>query len=288
MIAHVAEASEDRGRVVVRLGAFAPSCPAAITAAIHVAKAFRSELEGLFIEDPELYTACAHAVVREVSVSGRKSHLLTAERLGHDADHYAVAVQRQLSTAARAAAVTFSARVVRDTVIGALQAACTQRGPWNILAFAEPIAGPEQSALLSAAISQVWGKTGTIAVGQRAAWRRGPIVAAIEDIEHLTGMIRAAERLAAVCDDAVWLMPIGDDEIALDWLESEIRLTLSDSSRIMILPRPAYAGSPLVLRAAVADHKPRMIIARHGGLLLPQDKAAQPLAELGCPVFLVS
>lgn len=287
MIAHAAEAGEDRGRVVVRLGEFAASSPAAITAAIHVASAFRSQLEGLFIEDPDLYAACAHAVVREVTLTGRKSKHLTATRLSHDADHYAVAVQRQLSQAAQAAGVKFSARVVRDTVIGALQSACTERGPWNIVVFAEPIVGAEKSALLSAAIANVWGTTAYIATGARAAWRRGPIVIAIEDIEHLTGMVRAAERLASVADDPVWLLPINDDDIALDWLESEIRLTLGETSRVTILPRPAFAGSPLVLRAAVADQRPRMIVARHGGLLLPVDNTAHVLADLGCPVFLV-
>lgn len=287
MIAHVAEANEDRGRVVVRLGDFAPSSKAAIAAAVHVAVAFRSEIEGLFVEDPDLFTACAHGALREVGQTGQRTAKLTAACLGRDAEHFAVAVQRELSIAAAAASVKFSAHVVRDQIIPALQAACAQRGPWNIIVFAESIIGSEKSELLSAAVSKVWGTTGYIATGALCAWRAGPIVVAIEDIDHLTGMVRAAERLAAVAGDPVYLLPVGRDEIALDWLEGEIRLTLGEASGVTVLPRPAHAGSNLVLRSAIAETKPRIIIARHGGVLLPLDAAARPLADLGCPVFLV-
>lgn len=287
MIAHVAEASENRGRVVVRLGDFAMSSTSAIAAAIHVAVAFRSEIEGLFIEDPGLFAACAHGSLREVRPGGSGPAKLTASALGRDVEHFAIAVQRELSVAATASSVKFSAHVVRDETIPALQAACAQRGPWNIIVFAEPIVGAEKSELLSAAVSQVWGTTGYIATGAQCAWRPGPIVVALEDIDHLTGMVRAAERMAAVAGDPVYLLPVGGDEIALDWLEGEIRLTLGEATNLTILPRPAHAGSSLVLRSAIAQTKPRIIIARHGGILLPIDGAARPLADLGCPVFLV-
>ena len=286
MIAHVAEAGENRGRVVVRLGEFAVSSPSAIAAAIHVATAFRSQLEGLFIEDPDLYNACAHTNLRERQIAGSSSPL-SASRLGRDAECFAVAVQRELSNAAAAAGVVFEARVVRDAPIKALQDACAERGPWNIIVFSEPILGPDKSAFVSEAISQIWGTTGYIAAGARATWKTGPILVAIEDAEHLSGMIRAAERLAAVCGDPILMMPVGNDDIALDWLEGEIRLSLAEASGIKLLDRPQYAGSDVALRAAIAAHKPRMVIARHGGVLLPVDNAAKPLAGLGCPVFMV-
>lgn len=286
MIAHVAEAGEDRGRVVVRLGEFAVSSPAAVSAAIHVATAFRSQLEGLFIEDPDLYHACAHANLRELSMTGAAARLSPA-RLGRDAEAFAVAVQRQLSNAAHAAGIGFTARVVRDPALKALQDACAERGPWNIIAFAEPIAGRAQGEFVSNAIAEIWGTTGYIATGARAVWRPGPIIVAIEDVEHLTGMIRAAERLAAVSGDRIELIPVGGDEIGLDWLEGEIRLTLGEGSSVNVLPRPSHAGSNLVLRSAIAERKPRMVIARHGGFLLSAGELAKPLSDLGCPVFLV-
>ena len=287
MIAHVAEASEGRGRVVVRLGDFACSSASAIAATIHVAQAFRSQIEGLFVENPDLHAACSLGVVREVALHGRKSQKLAASRLSQDAEHFAVAAQRQLADAASRSSVAFTARVIRDTAVGALQTACNQSGPWNIIVFAEPIASPEKSTLLCDVMAHVFGTTGTIASGRFSSWRKGPILVAVEDIERLNGMIRAAQQLAAVEGDDVLLMPIGLDEFALDWLESEIRLTLGEAHGVSVLARASHVGFADVLRADIAARKPRLVIARHGGILLPVDDQARPLAELGCPVFQV-
>lgn len=287
MIPHVAEVGEDRGRVVVRLGAFVPASAAAIAAAVHVARAFQSELEGLLIEDPDAIAASAHAYVRALTPTGRPRPTGSLAQVEQLAVHFGVAAQRGLATAASKARVKFSARIVRDAAIPALQAACAERGPWNIIVFAEPLTSSEQSEALAAAFAKVWGTTAFIVSGPRAVWRNGPIVIALEDVDRLSGMLRAAQRLAAVHGGEVWLMPVGDDEIGLDWLEGEIRLMLGEASPVKILPRPAVTGSSLVLRAALSDCAPRMVMARYGGVLVPMHAAIGPLSDLGCPAFLV-
>lgn len=287
MIAHVAEASEDRGRVIVQLGDFACASLAAIAAAIHVAVAFQSQLEGLFVENPDLYAASRLDSARELNCHGQKTSTLLARRLSEDADHFGVASQRQLASAAAKSSVAFTARVSRDTPVGALQRACAQSGPWNIVVIAEPVVSTVKSEQLSAIMSQVFGTTGTIATGKNASWRKGPIIAAVEDIDRLNGMVRAAQRLAAVGGDEVLILPVGIDEIALDWLESEIRLTLGDTTAIRVLPRPSHVEYPGVLLSALIDQKPRLVIGRHGGHLLPVDGMARPLAALSCPIFLI-
>ena len=118
MIAHVAEAGEDRGRVIVKLGEFACSSAAAVAAAIHIAVAFQSQLEGLFVENPDLYAAAKLDGARELACHGQKIAPLSIQRLGEAADHFAVAAQRQLATAAAKSSVAFTARVSRDTPIG--------------------------------------------------------------------------------------------------------------------------------------------------------------------------
>ena len=50
MIAHVAEAGEDRGRVVLRLGSSGRLSDIALEAAMRVAQAFQSEIESVFVE----------------------------------------------------------------------------------------------------------------------------------------------------------------------------------------------------------------------------------------------
>ncbi|MFX8696428.1 hypothetical protein ABTM58_20490, partial [Acinetobacter baumannii] len=84
---------------------------------------------------------------------------------------------------ARVAGVRFTAHVVRDDVTAALEAACAKRGPWTIIAFAEPIASRACSELVCDAIHRIWGTTGYIAAGGRAVWRSGPVVVAVEDID---------------------------------------------------------------------------------------------------------
>ena len=53
MIAHVAQAGEDRGRVVLHLQSGHPSA-IALEAAVRIARAFQSEIESLFVEDEQL------------------------------------------------------------------------------------------------------------------------------------------------------------------------------------------------------------------------------------------
>ena len=53
MIAHVAQAGEDRGRVVLHLRSANPSA-IALEAAVRIARAFQSEIESLFVQDEQL------------------------------------------------------------------------------------------------------------------------------------------------------------------------------------------------------------------------------------------
>ena len=287
MIAHVAQAGEDRGRVVVRLGAYAASSPAAIAAAVHVARAFQSEIEGLFVEDPLAFEAASRPFVRALSLTGAPRSDLSPSSLEYDTGHFAIAVQRELADAARAGRVEFSARVVRNDPIAALAEACAVRGPWNIIVFAEPILDDDRAGLVSAAACSVMGTTAYVAAGRSAAWRGGPVLIALEDTDRLTGMLRAAQRLAAVAGDDIIIQPVAGDDIALDWLEGEIRLTLGDIPGVKVSPRPPQTGSQAVWLAALAASSPRIVLARHGGLIVPASRARLPLASLGCPVFLV-
>ena len=287
MIAHVAEAGEDRGRVVVRLGAYAPSNPAALAAAVHVASAFQSEIEGLFIEDPLVFSAAARPYVRALSLSGEQRSDLSAQSLEFDTGHFTVAVQRELAALAKAHRVEFSARVVRDDVIGALATACAERGPWNIIVFAESILDDHRAGLVGDTATHVLGTTGLVAAGRSAVWHNGPIVIALEESDRLSGMVRAAQRLAAVAGDTILIQPVADDEIAFDWLEGEIRLMLGDNPGVKVGTRPHHFGSSAVWLATLAAHRPRIILARHGGMIMPAGAIREPLAGLGCPVFLV-
>jgi len=285
MIAHAAEAGEDRGRIVVRLGAMVPSSRAALEAAVHVARAFNSEIEGIYIEDPGLEAAVAHDRVRFLSLAGGPNRL-PRPRLASGLAHFATAANREVAQAAAAAGVAFKSQIVRGEVIEALSAACAERGPWNIVAFTEAISTPGRAEVLNAALTRVWGTTAFVASGPSAVWRAGPIVAVIEDIERMTGMVRAAQRLAAVSRDEVLLLPAGEDAIAQDWLDSEIRLTLGLAAGTTLLPRPVHGGAAGI-RSEIERLSPRMVLARYGGQAIAADGTASALAELSAPVFIL-
>ena len=71
MIAHVAEAGEARGRVIVRTTS-ARASDIAIQAAVLIAQAYRSEIESLYIEDTELIASARFSFVREISPTGSR------------------------------------------------------------------------------------------------------------------------------------------------------------------------------------------------------------------------
>lgn len=286
MIAHVAEAREDRGRVVVRLGSFTLSSPAALAAAVHVARAFQSEIEGIFIEDPDLFEAAAHGFVREVGHFAGRSRPLSSQVVVGDSAHFAVAAQRELAEAATLHRVRFTARSMRERVVPALARACAERGPWNIVAFAEPVETAASAEVVTEALSSVLGATGYIVSGNRSAWRPGPILIACEDADRLPGQLRVARGLAAVERDPVWLLPVAVDEFARDWLDGEIRLALSDAADVVILPPIDAASLGDGLPTTIAGLSPRLVVCRSAGLVAPYDQLPRSLFAIDCPVFL--
>jgi hypothetical protein len=286
MIAHLAAAHEGRGRVIVRLGEPVPSSPAVLAAAAHVARAFGSAIEGLFIEDVDTFVAATHPSPNEVSLFGNQRRKLEPQRLQHDVGHFGVAIQRQLSQAAAKSGVAFEANVVRGDVLTALTQACDARGPWNMIALGEPIATSTNAALLSAVAEHIVATTGVIAAGRSAQWRSGPIVIALEDVTVLAGLVRAAQRMAAPFDDPVWLLPVGEDAIALDWLDSEIRLTMAGGTGVQLLAPVARNANRRAISMAIAACQPRLVLARMGGLVVPSDDAIAALSAIKAPVFL--
>jgi hypothetical protein len=273
-------------RVVVRLGEGSPSSPAVIHAAVHVARAFAWGVEGLFIEDPAVFAAVAHAGAAEISLAGGRRRTLSVAQVNHDVGHFGVAMQRQVSEAALDGGVPFAARVVRDSVMSALTTACSGGGMGSIIALAEPMTSTGNALLLNDISGMTCGAMGVLSAGRAAAWRRGPIVIAIETIETMIGLTHLGQRLALPSGDPVWLLPVGEDEIALDWLDSEIRLTLADTPGLRLLRPVARHGMAQALWAAAAACRPRMIVARAGGLMVAPHEAEQALARLAVPVLL--
>jgi hypothetical protein len=286
MIAHVAEAGEARGRVVLALDS-CESSPTALEAAVRVAQAFNSEIESLFVEQQELMRLARFPFAREVSLTGRAVRPMTPERIERDIRLMQQAVSREIEALARAAEVPLRRRVVSGGPVAAVQAACAECGPWNVIALAEPL-GPRVAAMLAELWDSIADATGIVLVGPKARRTHGPVVLAVERADALTSMLHAAERLARVTGGDVVVLPLSAEEPALAHLEGEIRLALAGRSAIRIADAGRTGGHPEAVAEAFRRLACGFVIAEFGGIVLPGGGQAGVVAlQLECPLFVV-
>lgn len=287
MIAHVASAGEDRGRVVLRLSPSGHPSDVALEAAIRVAQAFQSEIESLFVEEQQLIQLASYPFAREISLSGRHVRTLSLPEIERDMRLLATSLMRRVESLAKKAEVPVRSRSVRGESVGALASACAECGPWNVVALAEPFT-PGHGTTLRELFEAVTGTTGIVLAGPRARRTSGPIIVAVEDIERLPGMLRAAERLAGVLSSSVVVLLIGDGEERARLMEAQTRLALAGQGDVRIAATALSRGAPAVAAEALRRLSGGFVIAQFGGLVVPDSDDLRPLAAvLECPLFLV-
>lgn len=286
MIAHVAQAGEDRGRVVLQMCSPQPS-PLALLAAVRLARAFQSEIESLFIEDQQLFDCAAFSFVREVSLSGRSNRPLSSSTIAQSLHLAAQGAQRELEKLARSAEVPLRTRVVRDEPLRALASACAQTGPWNVVVLSEPFTGGG-THVLKQMFTEIEGTTGLLLVGPRGRRVSGPVVVAIEEMDRLPDMLRAAERIAALEGETITVLLVAPDEAHLAAMDSAARMALAAREKVRISYAVVTPGMAGVAAEALRRQGGGFVICRYGGLVVPDEGDLNPLgAGLECPLFLV-
>ena len=233
MILHVAEAGEDRGRVVLRLGPLRPASDAALKAAVMVAQAFGSEMESLFIEDSQLFDLAGFPFVRETSLSGLTTRPILVPDLERDVKAIARALHRRVAEVAAPAKVR----------VRSARCATTRCGRWRWRAR-KPVPGtssrlpsrrrPKCGRELRELFDGVVDSTGVVLAGPRSRAVSGPVVAAVDELDRLQPMMRAASRLAAVNGGEVRLVLIGPDDATLAWMEGQARLALGGAQKVRL------------------------------------------------------
>jgi hypothetical protein len=302
--AHVAERGEGRGRVVLRLTGTQAVNEHAIRAAIQIAKAFHSEIESLFVYDRQIFDAAGYSFVREIRAAPRTPHGQASAQPGsgpmgqidNGVDVAGIArqieltarrLQRHVGELALQEDVPVHGRVVHDTPLGALAAACQIAGPWNVVALAEAFTA-DSLVRLETLFERVTGMTGVVLVGPRAARTRGPVVAVIEDAERITGMLRTAERLARETGSDVVLAVASASRAAQAWLKSEVFQVTSSGHKVVVVELGRAGGGTAVLAEALRELAPGFVIAEHGGLVVPREGDLRSLgAALSCPLLVV-
>ncbi|HYD15645.1 MAG TPA: hypothetical protein VEA77_04535 [Hyphomicrobium sp.] len=292
MITHVAHADEQRGRVVLWLGASGETQDTAVDAALSLAKAFESEIESLFIADDQLFDLAGLPFAREISLSGRSSRALSADALTRDMQRHASSVQRNVLTRARAADVKAQARIVRAAPVQALAEACALNGPWNVVTVGSPIGHSTDTSRGAPSLVELFdgilATTGIVVAGAKARRTSGPVVAVVEELERVVPMMRAAERIASATggDARIWLLD--HDRAQQDWIEGQVRLALGPHPGIRLDVIDMNVHDRQDVAAMARREGAGFVIARFGGQLTPTEADVAPFAELlDGPLFLV-
>ena len=291
MIAHVAEAGEGRGRVVLHLSAQPPN-PFAIEAAVRVARAFQSEIESLFVEDTTLLEIAALPFAREISLSGRQSRALSPDIVARQMRASAAALARRLTELARVAEVPLHLTVVRDEPVVALAQACSACGPWNVVALGDPLSAASGRAF-ARLFAAVPGTTGLIVVGPMARRSQGRMVAIVEDIGDFDVVLRTARRLHEgthedTTDARLTLLLVADSDDEAATMDEQVRLALGDDATVDIARARVQPNEPGVAAELIRRLAAGFIVGRFGGLVVPRDGDLRHLAAvLECPFFLI-
>jgi hypothetical protein len=295
MIAHIAHADEQSGRVVLWLGASGEPHDTAVDAAVRLAQAFHSEIDSLFIEDGQLFDLADLPFSREISLSGRP-RTFSMDGLARDMQTHASALQRHVLARAQAADVVAHPRVMRADPVGALARACTENGPWNVVTVGAPVRGGDGGGLgaglggpgFAELFDAVQATTGIVVAGARAQRTAGPVIAVVEELERLAPMMRAAERIASATggDARLWLLD--QDQSRRDWTEGQIRLALGPDPAVGLHVIDMARHSAGDVAGLMRQEGAGFVISRFGGRLTRTDAEAAHFAELlEGPLFLV-
>ena len=285
MIAHVAEAGEGSGRVVLQIGP--KLSPVALEAALKLARSIRSEVEAVYTDDGMLLDLAAHPFAREISVSGAVKGAIDTVKLQRRQHRTAAATVRRTEAAAREAGIRISSSVHQQDTARALAEACAARGPWNMVALGEPLASHDRVRLREM-FSSVWGTTGFVLTGQKARRTTGPVVAIVEDIERFSPLLRTAEHLAAATACASEILMAGHSVEQVIEMETQARLILNSEGHgnlpITSVANATAASIAQALRSLGAG----FVIAAYDGIAMPSEGEETLLAEgLEGPLLLV-
>ena len=309
MTAHVAEANEARGRVILRVSAWTPN-DVAIQAAMLVAMAFNSEVEMLLVEDSQRIDFASFPFAKEFSLRGGAPRAVSAEAVRSEIQAAFALARRRVAAAAAEREVHTYEHVVRDDPIQALVSACARRGPWNMIAIAETY-DTQTPTLLDELFDTVRDATGVIIAGPAATPRTevdrrtakktappeagpatsttsGPVVLAVEDSAHIQGMLRAGRYIAAALETEIVVMLIADTDDDLAHLEGEVRLVLAGEPGVRLARSGATFGDQAAVAEVIRRQDTSFLIAQYGGVTAPRRQSLRPLTNaLRCPVLLV-
>lgn len=286
MIAHVAEASEASGRVLLWLDPDAIAMPETAKAAVSIARAYSADIETLVLDAPSAGDAIGIPVAHRSLLGKPMSSRASDAPLSDHRDNLTSRQLREVHAIASSAGVRLSHARARGDAIDQLAELCISRGPWNIIAVSRP-PSPELPTLISAILANVSGATGVVVAGRKGAALSTDIAVILEDGDRMPSMLRAAERLLA-SHGRIQIFIAAETVFQHHEIDGQARLLTAGDTRYVHHPAGPGFGVSGALDCELFRMKPAFIIARFGGVLLGQARALTRLLSLTpAPILLV-
>jgi hypothetical protein len=261
VIAHVAEASELSGRVVLWLDPEADYPAARLEAPIKLAAAYGAEIETIVVADDsgELTEEVPYRLVAPAGTSVRRDPATYDRRFGL----LLARCRRAVDDAGAAHGVRVRHSLAAGDAVDRISEMCLERGPWNIVALTRmPATGGD--TIMGTLLANVSGATGFLLCGEQRS-KQPRVVVIAEDAERLTPMLRAAERLSGP-RGPVHVVIGADTAEAYTQIEAQARVVAAEFHVPVVFEDmgPTY-GVPEALTEFVARLKPSLVVAVFGG-----------------------
>lgn len=281
MIAHVAEASELSGRVVLWLDPESHCSTGSLDAPVRLAAAYGAEIETVIVEQAAHLSS--DVPMRSIGPASEAGAPLAEHR-------FELLSERSRRTVERAGAVRrvqVRHAVARGDAVDRIAEMCLARGPWNIVALTRmPALGGH--SIIGSLLANVSGATGFLLCNEQTPIAMNAcVVVIVEDADRLPSMLRAAERLSEPgCP--VHLVVGAETAAEHAELEQQVRLLTVETSTVSFASVGPTFGVPGALTEAVARMKPSLIVARFGGAALADGRElSRASAATRAPILLV-
>lgn len=282
MIAHVAEVSEQSGRVVVWLDPESAAVTPSLNVSSRIASAYRARLETVVVGGIDLSEA-DDLPIRRVGQDGTSisplgvtnAATLLTERHRRAADRIGETLQ-----------VPVTHTHASGDPLDRLAEMCSTEGPWNIIALTRPPTA-ELGPVISDILANVSGVTGVVVGGRNVEARSDDILVAIEDAERMPSMLRAAERLI-VGNGRIRVMIVAATSAQHGEIEALARLASQGNARVVFDDAGPTHGVDGAIDERIFKARAGLVIARFGGTLLVHGRAlARTMALAHAPFLLV-
>jgi hypothetical protein len=284
VIAHVAEASELSGRVVLWLDPEADYPVSRLEAPVRLAAAYGAEIETVVIADAsgDLTDDVPLRLIGPSGISGQRNIVAYDRRF----ELLVMRCRRAVDDAGAAHGVRVRHTLAAGDAVDRISEMCVERGPWNIVALARlPVSGSD--TVIGTLLANVGGATGFLLCGPQRT-KQSRVVVVVEDAERLSSMLRAAERLSTATT-VVHVVIGADTAEAYAEIEAQSRLLAAEISMPVVFEDagPTF-GVPGALTEFVARLRPSLIIAVFGGSAVADGRELSRVSVVArAPILLV-